>query len=95
VRGAYVFLRLSYEDGSFTDLRTEPLLEVTGEYVTVGGIVSVPVSARGGRIERATLWLYAWIENHEAVETSTAAYCGWEVFFDDVYCSKLSGLADS
>jgi FkbM family methyltransferase len=91
LRGAYLFMRLWYEDGSFADLRTQPVFDVTDEYVPVGGLVSIPISEQR-RLERATLWLYAWIENHEPIAVSTCDYSGWQVYFDDVSYSQGAAL---
>jgi FkbM family methyltransferase len=89
-RGAYTFLRVFYDDGSYNDLRTLPIFEPTGEYVEIGGVVEVPLTPAGRRIERATLWLYVWIENHELDELPASAYGRWTVFFDDASCRKVS-----
>jgi FkbM family methyltransferase len=89
VRGAYIFLRVCFDDGSYSDLRTLPAFEPTGAYVEIGGVVEVPAVPRGRRIEKATLWLYVWIENHGLEELPASAYRGWTVFFDDVSCRKL------
>jgi FkbM family methyltransferase len=87
-RGAYVFLRVFYEDGTFADLRTEPVFKATGEYAEIGGTVTIPASP-GSPIVRASLWLYAWIENHGPERRSTDSYGGWKVLFDDVFCAKI------
>jgi hypothetical protein len=88
-RGVYMFLRLHYDDGSSSDLRTEPLMELTDEYVERGGVVEIPQAPLGRALERATLWLYAWIANPGPEAISTTAYAPWEVLFDDVACSKI------
>lgn len=88
VRGAYVFLRLLYDDASTADLRTAPLLEATCEYAEMGGILQIPQSAPGRALVHATLWLYVWIENPDPVEVPAAAYGTWEVLFDNVSAAK-------
>ncbi len=87
VRGAYLFLRLYYDDGSFSDLRTEPLMETSDSYAEKGGLVDIPPSPSGLSLERATVWLYAWLAN-PGEESATTAYAPWEVLFDDVVCTK-------
>ncbi len=88
-RGAYLFLRLYYDDGSSTDLRTEPLMELTEDYVERGGVVQIPQAPPGRILERATLWLYVWIANPGLEAIPAAAFAPWEVLFDDVVCSKI------
>jgi FkbM family methyltransferase len=93
VRGAYAFLRLFHEDGTFTDLRTEPLFEASGEYAQIGGTMTIP--ACNSPITRVSLWLYAWIENGSPEERSTASYGAWKVLFDDVFCAKIREFVDA
>jgi len=89
IRGAYMFLRLHYDDGSTADLPTEPLLEATDAYVDQGGIVQIPASPLGRTVKHATLWLYVWVVNPGPAEIAAAEYGLWEVLFDDVSASKI------
>ncbi len=84
VTGAYLFVRLLYDDGSTDDLPTPPLLESTDGYVERGGVVVIPPSPPGRKLKHATLWLYVWIVNPEPAETPAASFGLWEVFFDDI-----------
>jgi len=87
-RGAYLFLRLRYTDDSYTDLRVEPLADVTNAYVEKEAIVTIPDPPRGASIARATIWLYAWIANPHDDELLTGA--NWDVMFDDVSCTQVA-----
>jgi FkbM family methyltransferase len=89
LRGAYIFLRLYYDDGSSQDLPTAPISHITGDYTEAGGVVAIPNSPQGRRIERATLWLYVWVENTGPGDLILSADLPWGVFFDDVTCTKL------
>ncbi len=89
VRGVYAFLRLRYDDGSYTDLRTHPLFGEATTYAEIGGVVEVPDPPPGARMERATVWLYTWVENGEPNEIPAGEYGGWDVFFDDISCSRV------
>lgn len=88
-RGAYVFLRLRYDDGTTADLPTEALLEATGGYAERTGIVQIPATPEGRALQGATLWLYVWVVNPDAVEIPAADFGLWEVVFDDVSCTKI------
>ena len=88
-RGAYLFLRLLYDDKTFVDLTTEPLMELSSQYVERTGTLQIPEAPPGRAVERATLWLYAWIANPGSQAISTNEYAPWEVLFDDVACAKI------
>jgi FkbM family methyltransferase len=87
VRGAYIFLRLLYEADTYTDVPMRPIFDVTGEYVERAETLRIPKSPPGKRIERATLWLYVWLENSTAEEIAVENG-QWDVFFDDISCAR-------
>lgn len=87
VRGAYFFLRIHYDDGTSSDLRAEPLFEVTGDYRDKADLVLIPASPPGRRIAGASIWLYVWLANFGPSELETAADT-WNVYFDNVSCTK-------
>lgn len=87
-RGAYAFLRIHYKDGSYTDLGIAPLTTVTTEYREMIGEVRIPETPPGMELERATLWLYAWIANSGNVEIPLSSAI-WDVLFDDVACAPV------
>ncbi len=89
LRGAYIFLRVYYDDGSNQDVPTPSISHITGDYIETGGAVTIPSSPRDRRIERATVWLYVWVENTGPGELITSSDSPWGVFFDDVICAKL------
>lgn len=88
LHGAYVFLRLCYDDGSTIDLPTEPLLHAGSDYVCKGGIVTIPAGRTDRPLKHATLWLYVWVVNDGVFDSSAADYGTWEVLFDDVSCAR-------
>jgi len=89
LRGAYIFLRLSYDDGGSRDLPTAPVSHITGDYAELGAVVTIPNSPQGRRIVRTTLWLYVWVENTGPEDLIVSADLPWGVFFDDVICTKV------
>jgi hypothetical protein len=88
VRGAYVFLRLVYDDGSTQDIRTEPLMEPTENYVETTQVLKISESPPGRVLTYATLWLYVWIVNADPVEIPAGYFGQWEVLFDDISCER-------
>ena len=87
-RGAYAFLRIRYNDRSYTDLGIAPLTTVTTEYREMTGVVEIPAPPLGLEIERATLWLYAWIANPGDSEIPLSPTF-WDVLFDDTVCAPV------
>jgi FkbM family methyltransferase len=85
-RGTYVFMRLLYDDGSYVDLRTSPLSRVSGEYELLEEVVEIPATPPERSLQRATFWLYAWVENRSEGELPSDSL--WRVVIDRVFCER-------
>lgn len=88
VRGAYVFLRLEYSDGTSEDMRTEPLSEAASPYSENTATIVIPEPPPGCYIESARTWVYVWLANSGPTDIETVAGM-WDVYFDDVSCRRV------